>query len=133
VVKRAAAPVVSEGGGGVRRTRIVEVKSRVGSVAIEGIGTERQKVVELRVSSQTPARSRGVGVSAVEEEEAQGHVKTERDNEKSRREKDGASGRLTGDGNGGAPKLRWRRSKRRWRARWLVSGEGSKGNRGRRV
>ena len=133
VVKMAAAPVVSEDGGGIRRTRIGEGKPRVDSVAVEGVRTEWQKVAELRVSSRTPARSRVVGASTLEGDEAQVHVKTEHDNKGSRREKEGASGRLTGDKNGGAPKLRWRRSKRRRRTRWLVSGKGSKGNRERRV
>ena len=134
VVKMAAAPVFSEGGGGIRRTRIGEEKPRVDSVAVEGIRTEWQKVAELRVSSRTPARSRVVGASTLEGEEAQLDVKIERDNEGNQREKEGASGRLTGDGNGGAPKLRWQRSQRRQRrTRWLVSGEVSKRNRERRV
>ena len=133
VVKIAAAPVVSEGGGGIRWTRIGEGKPRVDSVAVEGVRTEWQKVAELWVSSRTPARSRVVGASTLEGDEAQVHVKMEHDNKGSRREKEGASGRLTSDGNGGAPKLRWRRSKRRRRTRWLVSGEGSKGNQERRV
>ena len=113
VVKMAAAPVVSEGGGGVRRTWTGEGKPRVDLVAVESVRTEWQKVAELRVGSRTPARSRVVGASTLEGDEAHVYVKTEHDNKGSRREKEGASGRLTGDGNGVAPKLRWRRSKRR--------------------
>ena len=113
VVKMAAAPVVSEDGGGIRRMQIGKGKPRVDSVGAEGVRTGWQYVWEPPVSSRTPARSRVVGASTLEGDEAQVHVKTEHDNKGSRREKEGASGRLTSDRNGSAPKLQWRRSKRR--------------------